>query len=319
MNHACASTRHRTPFTLIEPVPVRSRFTLIEPVPVRSRFTLIELLVVIAIISILASMLIPAIASARERGRRIACASNLRQWYVGYQLYADDSDEWFPGIVQLGQSQIGDATPAVSYMHYSWQHATSNALPDYVDKRVTLCPSATYSQAHQEWQFTGTFTYGFTDYSIKAGFGSNHDGTTADGEYSNTACTWATRGVLHGRFSRYNEGFFFNYRREQRQRYPSWKPQSNESVMFMDRQRPPIWTAQDDTIYALKQSNHAGGSAVGGAAGANVVQANGVVRWMNLTPVWGKANWNDNLYGSSGYAEGSYAQYVDDEIAHNWQ
>lgn len=59
----------------------------------RLGFTLIELLVVIAIIAILAALLLPALANAKERGKRAKCLSNLRQLALGAQTYALDNND----------------------------------------------------------------------------------------------------------------------------------------------------------------------------------------------------------------------------------
>jgi len=59
-------------------------------------FTLIELLVVIAIIALLMGILIPVLQRAKAHARRIQCANNLKQIYVGLSIFADQKGGQLP-------------------------------------------------------------------------------------------------------------------------------------------------------------------------------------------------------------------------------
>lgn len=63
-----------------------------------SAFTFLELLVAVAIVGIVAGMLLPVLASAREKARESACISNLGQVDMAIIQYVQDNDEQLPKV-----------------------------------------------------------------------------------------------------------------------------------------------------------------------------------------------------------------------------
>lgn len=99
-------------------------------------FTLVELLVVVAIIALLLGILIPALSGAREAARSVACLSNLRQWGLGAQMFADENNELFPVNGDNSSDDPGFNVPGIepSQPWFTWDNWWANAITPRVEQ-----------------------------------------------------------------------------------------------------------------------------------------------------------------------------------------
>ena len=128
----------------------------------QKKFTIIELIVVISIIAIIASMLLPSLNKAREKARNTACINNEKQIGVFFLVYANDYEDYLPGM----DSNSYYIHPSVT-LQQEWKRGSANTK---AIKGIWFCPNTQMPEGTGAgWDYISNYVMTSTDSTSNRG------------------------------------------------------------------------------------------------------------------------------------------------------
>ena len=99
-------------------------------------FTLVGLIIIVAVLAILAAMLLPALASAKRKAKRIQCVNNLKQDGLAFRLWEGDNGDKYPMAVSTNKNGTMEyAEGGNAFRHFQ---VMSNELST---PKILVCPA----------------------------------------------------------------------------------------------------------------------------------------------------------------------------------
>lgn len=127
--------------------------------------SLIEVLVVISILVLMLAMLIPSLAHAREKARRVQCMNNLRQWGFATHMYREDHNDFLPteGTYlhpDKPYTWFNVLPPYLGAPAYRDVEGVGKSIKDFPELHIWICPSKNRSRLFKSGSGKNQFHYG---------------------------------------------------------------------------------------------------------------------------------------------------------------